>query len=106
RGSSDPIEPSVPTVMRSGRAAPAGWVMLVARGASAMTKSVPIAVVALRTPPPALRSIAHDLARRVESRNAGDAAAAVGCAARLVQAGDRRTEVGEARCRTHVEQLV
>ncbi len=51
-------------------------------------------------------SIAHDLTGRVQAGDAGHAAAAVGRAARLVQARDRRAEVGVAGRGPHVEHLV
>src|SRR6476659_1314767 len=100
RGSSEPMVPGVPTVIRSGGA-----------GAATPVKSTPNATTAnaanaLRTTPSSPFAVAHDLTRRVHAGDAGDTAAAVGRAARLVETGDRRTKVGVSGRGSHVEQLV
>src|SRR3954471_1023397 len=111
RRSSGPTASGTPTVSCSGAAAPADLGAPTRPNATAKipTRHAPIdtAAAVLRTSPPsAARAVAHDLARRVESGDTGDATAAVRRAARLVQPRDRRAEVGVPGRGSHVEELV
>src|SRR5262249_60371270 len=97
RGSSEPMVLSVPTVSRSGASAAA----CVDANRTATSKRPANAATRLRTPRPESRAVVQDLARRVQAGDARDAAAAVGRAARLVETGDRRAEVGGSRRGAH-----
>src|SRR5579863_6386336 len=62
-------------------------------------------VIDLPTTPTFPRAVAHDLAGRAQTGKAGDAAAAVRRAARLVQTVDRCAEIRVSGCGTHVKKL-
>ncbi len=107
-GSSEPIGPMTPIVARTGSAADAIPGVAMVRIAAANANAHVNANATRRLPtsrPPRPPAIAHELLHGVHSGDAGDTATTVGRTARLVEAGDRRAEVGVPGRGPHVEEL-